>query len=166
MKSSEKERVMNDFLSQKTQVLVSTSVIEVGVDVPNASVMLIEGAEHFGLAQLHQFRGRVGRSFHQSYCFLMSESANEASLARLETFTQTEDGFALAELDLKTRGFGNLFGPEQTGYHYFNYFNPHKHKDLASLARSEAKRTIEEDPELEELPFFQERIRGAVLHFE
>jgi len=155
---------MQDFLANKIQILVSTSMVEVGVDVPNASVMLIEGSERFGLAQLHQFRGRVGRAQHQSYCFLFTENQNPETLERLQEFTKTFDGFALAELDLKQRGFGQLYGAHQSGWN-FKYFNP-SYVALIPNAREEAKKLLTKDFTLKKYPLLKAEIENKIVHFE
>jgi len=115
LKKEEKDAAMDKFRKGETDVLVSTSVVEVGVDIPNASVMMIEGAERFGLAQLHQFRGRVGRSIYQSYCLLFLGVESAVALARLRFFEKENDGFRLAEKDLELRGPGEVYGTEQSG---------------------------------------------------
>ena len=106
---------MADFRANKFQALVATSLIEVGVDVPNASVMLIENAEHFGLAQLHQLRGRIGRGAHESFCILISDAQHADAQSRLKILEETNDGFRIAEADLKLRGPGELLGQQQSG---------------------------------------------------
>lgn len=116
MKSKEKDQAMADFIAGRTKILVSTSVIEVGVDIKNATVMMIEGADRFGLAQLHQFRGRVGRNNCQSYCFLFSDNYETKTMERLNIMTQCQDGFELAQKDLKYRGAGQIYGYEQSGF--------------------------------------------------
>jgi len=164
LKGTEKESAMNEFLANRTNILVATSVVEVGVDVQNASVMLIEGAERFGLSQLHQFRGRVGRAHHQSYCFLFSSNDNPQSNARLEQFSKTQDGFQLAELDLKQRGFGQLYGTQQAGWD-FKYFNL-EYTSLIEPARQEAKKILQDDFELLKHPSLKEKIKDQIIHFE
>lgn len=166
MKSEDKEAGMADFLSKKNQILVSTSVIEVGVDVPNAAIIIIEGAERFGLAQLHQFRGRVGRSEQQAYCLLFTENKNENTIKRLENFTKTNDGFELAELDLKNRGFGNIFGEEQSGFYYFKYFSFFEHQKLTEKAQQWAKKIIAEDPNLNNYPHLRKQVEDKIIHNE
>ncbi len=167
MKPPEKEKAMADFLAGDCKILVSTSVIEVGVDVPNAAVMVIEGADRFGLAQLHQFRGRVGRSQHQSYCFLFTENQNPKTLERLEEFTKTLNGFELAELDLQNRGFGNIFGEEQSGFYYFKYFSfGSDGVKMAELARRLAQKILNLDPALRKNPYLHQQIEGKVIHLE
>ncbi|RKJ30370.1 ATP-dependent DNA helicase RecG, partial [bacterium 1XD42-8] len=115
MKAQEKNKVMEAFSSNEIQVLVSTTVIEVGVNVPNASVMMVENAERFGLAQLHQLRGRVGRGNHQSYCIFLSGNKNKETIERLDILNHSNDGFYIAKEDMKKRGPGELFGFRQSG---------------------------------------------------
>jgi ATP-dependent DNA helicase RecG len=115
VRPADKERVMDDFRANKIQALVATSLIEVGVNVPNATVMLVENAEHFGLAQLHQLRGRIGRGTHESFCILVSDAQNEEAQSRLKILERTNDGFKIAEADLKLRGPGELLGQQQSG---------------------------------------------------
>jgi ATP-dependent DNA helicase RecG len=139
MKADAKDRVMKAFSAHELHVLVATTVVEVGVDVPNASVMLVEHAERFGLAQLHQLRGRVGRSSHQSYCFLLYQSPlSEEARERLKALTETTDGFAIAERDLLLRGPGDFFGTRQAGVPTFRLLDPMRDRELMELAQREA----------------------------
>ena len=148
MKLPEKESVMNEFRSGKLHILVATSVIEVGVDIPNASVMLIDGAERFGLSQLHQFRGRVGRGEHQSYCILMSDNPSGDSKERMDILHRINDGFRLADEDLRMRGAGDLIeGRRQSGTPFFRVADP-SDADLVSLAGIEASKVLNLDYEL------------------
>jgi ATP-dependent DNA helicase RecG len=148
MKPVEKEDVMDRFRRHDLDILVSTTVIEVGVDVPNASVMVIEDANRFGLSQLHQLRGRVGRGAHQSYCILLSDARNEDARVRLDTLVETSDGFKIAEVDLRLRGPGELAGTAQSGNADFKIADLIQDGKLLEVARQEALRLIEEDPQL------------------
>ena len=136
LRAEEKDLVMAAFRDGTTKVLVATSVIEVGVDVPNATVMLIEDAEQFGLAQLHQLRGRIGRGAHESHCILVAEQKTDAAKARLKVLAETTDGFALAEADLRLRGPGELIGRQQSGVPEFRFGDLRGDRDLVELARS------------------------------
>lgn len=147
LKSGEKERMMRQFSDHELDILVSTSVVEVGVDVPNATVMLIEGANRFGLSQLHQFRGRVGRGEHQSYCILMSDVTTDVSEERLRAIEETQDGFKLAEKDLEMRGPGDFFGTRQSGLPELKLASLGD-TPLLELARREAQVLFAEDPTL------------------
>jgi ATP-dependent DNA helicase RecG len=157
MKISEKEKVMKDFRNKKIDILVSTSVIEVGVDVKNASIMVIEGAEMFGLSQLHQFRGRVGRSDIQSYCFLFTSSWNEKIKKRLKALLTSKNGFELAEKDLEIRGPGDFIGKKQWGYSDFT-MKALKDPVLVEQARETAKELLNEDPSLEKYSLLRKRV--------
>jgi ATP-dependent DNA helicase RecG len=150
MRPAEKERVMEDFRSGRHHLLISTTVIEVGVDVPNATVMLVENAERFGLAQLHQLRGRIGRGEHASYCVLFDESKeeNEEARARLEAMARTTDGFELADEDLRLRGEGTLFDVRQSGLPDLKLARLVEDVELVKRARARAFALIEEDPTL------------------
>jgi ATP-dependent DNA helicase RecG len=136
IKPADKENVMSDFRANKIQALVATSLIEVGVDVPNASVMLIENAEHFGLAQLHQLRGRIGRGAHESFCILISDAPHEDAQSRLKILEQTNDGFKIAEADLKLRGPGELLGQQQSGAMRLRFGNLAEDLQLIRQARA------------------------------
>jgi ATP-dependent DNA helicase RecG len=153
MRPDEKDAVMADFCSGHTQILVSTSVVEVGVDVPNATIMLIEGANRFGLSQLHQFRGRVGRSKFQSYCILIPDSADSAENERLAAMVETNDGFALAQRDLEQRGPGEFLGTRQSGYSELRLANLTDIR-LIEQARRHALEIFTADPDLQS-PEFQ-----------
>lgn len=149
MKPKDKERVMADFVAGNTQVLVSTTVIEVGVDVPNASLMVIENAERFGLSQLHQLRGRVGRGAEKSYCVLISGTKSEVSRARLKVLVGTNDGFHIAEEDLRLRGPGDFFGARQHGLPQLHIADLAGDMRILKEAQEAAKNLIEADPGLD-----------------
>jgi ATP-dependent DNA helicase RecG len=149
MKATDKDFEMQRFLKGETQIMVATTVIEVGVNVPNASVMIIESAERFGLSQLHQLRGRVGRGAEQSYCILMtSHKLGNDSKTRMETMVRSSDGFEIAEVDLKLRGPGDIMGTQQSGVLRLKIANIVQDKALLSLARTWAKKVLKEDPKL------------------
>ena len=149
MKSEDKSYEMERFKKGKTQIMVATTVIEVGVNIPNASVMIVESAERFGLSQLHQLRGRVGRGNEQSFCILMSSSKISTNgIKRLETMVKTNDGFKIAEADLELRGPGNLMGTQQSGILKLKIADLVKDQELLKVARDEAKSLLIKDPEL------------------
>jgi ATP-dependent DNA helicase RecG len=149
MKSAEKETEIANFITRKTQILVSTSVVEVGVDVPNATVILIEHAERFGLSQLHQLRGRVGRGKAQSYCLLMSDSKSSNSRERLKVMETSQDGFFIAEMDLRLRGPGEILGVQQAGLSEFAKADLIKDRSILEQARKAAQLVVAKDPTLE-----------------
>ena len=150
MKPEEKDAAMEKFKNNETQVLVATTVIEVGVDVPNASVMLIESAERFGLSQLHQLRGRVGRGAEKSYCILMTDyKLSQEARTRIETMTATNDGFKIAEVDLQLRGPGNILGTQQSGIMRFRLADIIKDAPLLHTARNMAYKILKDDFNLE-----------------
>ncbi len=167
MRAREKDEVMKRFRNGKIDVLISTSVVEVGVDIPNASLMLIEGAERFGLAQLHQFRGRIGRGSAQSYCFLFTESAYQKTNARLKMLARSENGFALAEEDLRLRGPGDFKGIKQWGIPDFAMEHL-TNLELVEEAREAAKKILERDITLKTYPLLRQKIQELreKLHLE
>jgi len=167
MKSQEKENIMTEFKEKIIDILVSTSVVEVGVDIPNATVMMIEGSEKFGLAQLHQFRGRVGRSDFQSYCFLFVDTPGIVYNRRLRALITCDNGFELAEKDLAIRGPGDFTGQRQWGIPDLAMASL-TDTILVSKARNEAKEILQKDPELKKFPFLRERLAGfrQKLHLE
>ncbi len=167
LKSKEKEDLMKDFLEGETKILVSTSVIEVGVDVPNATVMMIEGADHFGLAQLHQFRGRVGRSEFQSYCFLFSSSNGQSSYERLSALEKSNNGFELAEKDLQFRGPGKVYGVAQSGIPDFKIATLSDY-GIIKEAKAEAENLMKLDNTLSRWSVLKDKIERSVdkVHLE
>ena len=151
MKAKEKEEEMQRFLRRESQIMVATTVIEVGVNVPNATVMIIENAERFGLSQLHQLRGRVGRGARKSYCVLVSDSEGERAVQRLRLMCRTNDGFVIADEDLKMRGPGDLEGTQQSGVAFdLKIADIARDGQLVQLARDEAQRVIDDDPECQQ----------------
>jgi ATP-dependent DNA helicase RecG len=152
MKPADKEYEMQRFVKHETQIMVATTVIEVGVNVPNASVMIIESSERFGLSQLHQLRGRVGRGADQSYCILLSSFKLSAEAkTRLKTMVETSDGFKIAEVDLKLRGPGNLMGTQQSGVLNLKIADVVKDSKILVAARNTAISLLQEDSNLSKL---------------
>ena len=149
MRQKEKEEIMQDFKDGKIDVLVSTTVIEVGVNVPNATLMIIENAERFGLAALHQLRGRVGRGDKQSYCILKYQSTTQIAKQRMEIMQKTNDGFVIAEKDLELRGTGEFFGTKQHGIPEFKIANLFEDMETLKSVQSVALKIQKEDPDLE-----------------
>src|SRR3989339_765971 len=167
LKPKDKEEVMADFTDHKIDILVATSVIEVGVNVQNATIIVIEGAERFGLAQLHQLRGRVIRSNHQAYCFVFSEAKSAVSMDRLKALVKAKNGFELAELDLSLRGAGSLSGEKQWGLSDLG-MEALKNIKMVELARTEAQNIIATDPELKNYPLLRQHLSNKKkdTHFE
>jgi len=164
LKAVEKETAMNKFRIGELDILVSTSVVEVGVDIPNASVMMIEGADTYGLAQLHQFRGRVGRAAHQSYCLLFTDSASPRAIERLKYFENNQNGFKLAEHDLELRGPGEVYGTEQSGLMQLRLAKL-TDLDLIKKVREAARAIV---PDIKKYPSILERLRewDKTVHLE
>ncbi|HTL89439.1 MAG TPA: ATP-dependent DNA helicase RecG, partial [Leptolyngbya sp.] len=170
MTSAEKDEAITQFRDSKTQILVSTTVVEVGVDVPNATVMMIEHAERFGLSQLHQLRGRVGRGGSQSFCLLMSSSKSETAVQRLKVLEQSQDGFFISEMDMRFRGPGAVLGTRQSGLPDFALASLVEDQEVLELAREAAERTIQKDPTIEkwnamkaELEYRYQRLMGGAI---
>ena len=149
---------MKQFNDNKINLLVSTSVVEVGIDIPNATIMMIEGAERFGLAQLHQFRGRVGRSEHQSYCLVFTDSDSEKTKQRLQSLITAKNGFELAELDLEYRGAGELYGIKQSGFPDFKIAKL-SDVEIIEMTKNIAKKIFSIDPELTNFPYLLDKIK-------
>ena len=165
MSAEEKKVVMESFVQGHTKVLVTTSVIEVGVDVPNATFLLVENAERFGLAQLHQLRGRIGRGTHTSTCVLIEGSGNPEAMERLRILEKSSDGFVIAEEDLRLRGSGDILGTAQSGLPPLRIADLYRDADLISMASREAERIVTTDPSLAEphhAPLKQLRVEYAL----
>ena len=170
LSSADKNASINAFRDQETQILVSTTVVEVGVDVPNASIMLIEHAERFGLSQLHQLRGRVGRGADQSFCLLMTSSKSETARQRLKVLEQSQDGFFISEMDLRFRGPGQVLGTRQSGLPDFALASLVEDQEVLEIARDAAQKAIDRDPTLErwaamkaELAYRYTRLLGGAI---
>ena len=163
MKNEKKTEIMEQFARNEIQVLVSTTVVEVGVNVPNATVMMIENADHFGLAQLHQLRGRVGRGDAQSYCIMINTSNTKNAKKRLEILNHSNDGFYIASEDLKLRGPGDFFGIRQSGDLVFSLADIYQDADVLKKASDAVKMVLDADPEL----VFEEHrgLRTQMQHF-
>ena len=150
MKNDEKDAVMKHFKEHETDILISTTVVEVGVDVPNATVMMIENAERFGLAELHQLRGRVGRGEEQSYCIMINTSDSEKAAERLGILNNSNDGFQIAEEDLRLRGPGDVFGVRQSGDIDYRIADIYRDAAIMKDAAAAVKELMDRDPELDE----------------
>ena len=149
MKPREKDEIMEKFKDGKIDILISTTVIEVGVDVPNSNIMVVENAERFGLAQLHQLRGRVGRGEYKSYCILKYEGKSENVKKRMKVMCETNDGFIISEKDLELRGSGDFFGTMQHGLPEFKIANLFEDIDMLKMVQTVAMKILEKDPKLE-----------------
>ena len=169
MKMGEKKKIMEKFRDGGYDVLVATTVIEVGVDIPNVTVMVVEHAERYGLAQLHQLRGRIGRGKHASYCVLISEPGTEASEERLAVMAETDDGFRIAEKDMDIRGPGEFFGTRQSGLPEIRFGDIVKDFSIMEEAREDAFALVKEDPDLLDerhrplAESIRERFRGKII---
>jgi len=168
LKSNEKEKIMKEFAENKIKILLSTLVVEVGIDVPNATVMMIESAERFGLAQLHQLRGRVGRSKHQSYCFLFTESDSPDVIKRLQAVVTAKNGFELAEKDLEFRGPGEVYGLKQSGFYDSLKIAKLTDWPIIKATKPWVEKILKADPELKNYPSIKEKLADFEMstHFE
>ncbi|NES87304.1 MAG: DNA helicase RecG, partial [Moorea sp. SIO2B7] len=155
MNSADKDKALSAFRDNKSQIIVSTTVIEVGVDVPNATVMMIENAERFGLSQLHQLRGRVGRGSDKSYCLLVSGSNTETARQRLGVLEQSQDGFFISEMDMRFRGPGEVLGKRQSGLADFALASLVEDQEVLNLARDAAEKIILQDEILDNYPLMK-----------
>ena len=162
MDSEEKEAVMNNFAAGAIQLLVSTAVVEVGVNVPNATIMVIEGAERFGLSQLHQFRGRIGRGEHESYCYLFPTTIEASRSERMAVITSSTDGFIIAEEDLRLRGPGEMYGVAQSGFTELKVATLLNYPAI-KRARTEAEQILTADPDLKAHPIFRKKVEQKNL---
>jgi len=167
MSKDKKEKTMKDFYDGKIKILCATSVVEVGVNVPNATIIIIEGAERFGLAQLHQLRGRVIRSNTQAYCYVFAEAKSDKTVDRLKALKTAKNGFELSELDLTLRGSGELAGGKQWGISDLA-MEAIKNIKMVEAARTEAQALIKSDPELVQFPLLKQKIKSKLseFHFE
>ncbi|MBQ3255966.1 MAG: ATP-dependent DNA helicase RecG [Oscillospiraceae bacterium] len=162
LKEKQKDAVMSAFVSGETHILVATTVVEVGVDIPNANLMVIENADRFGLSQLHQLRGRIGRGQHKSWCVLISDSINETSRQRLKIMTKTSDGFAISEEDLRLRGPGDVFGNRQHGLPETHIADLGADVNVLVAAQEEANALMEQDPELTGYPLLRQHVERMI----
>jgi ATP-dependent DNA helicase RecG len=163
MSSVEKDEALEAFRNNLSSILVSTTVVEVGVDVPNATVMLIENAERFGLSQLHQLRGRVGRGSHKSYCLLVNNSKTEEARRRLGVLEKSTDGFFIAEMDMRQRGSGVITGHRQSGLSEFALANILEDEEILFSARQMATSIVSQDPKLEGYPLIAAELKRRGL---
>ena len=166
MKPKEKDEIMKNFKEGNIDLLVSTTVIEVGVDVPNANIMVIENAERFGLSQLHQLRGRVGRGSEKAYCILICDNDNETTKERMNIMTKTNDGFVISKKDLELRGCGQFFGTRQHGLPELKVANLFTDLEILKKAQSLCQKVIKEDPDLSKNKMLKERIKSIFQKLE
>ncbi|MBU4370088.1 DNA helicase RecG, partial [Patescibacteria group bacterium] len=162
LKPEQKEKIMRDFNKNRINILVSTTVVEVGIDVPNASIIIIEGAERFGLAQLYQLRGRIGRGQEQSYCFLILENEGEKVQKRLQALLQAKNGFELAEKDLELRGPGEIFSTEQSGFSTNLKIARLSDVKIIKETRESAKLIFKQDFDFKKYPLLEKKINESI----